>query len=322
MTAVEVSTPAPAGKRSPAPRPGRKRRRKLALTPYVLALPTLAVLGTLLAYPLVKMVMLAFQKLTLRELFSGEAPPWVGLDNFISVLENSFFWTVVARTIVVALVCVVLSVGLGLLVALLMQRVSAWVRIAMTLAMMLVWSMPQLVSTQVFAWLVDTDWGVVNWMVDRIPGVDFTNHSWFVDPTQGWSVIITLIVWGAIPFLAITLYAGLTQVPRELIEAAVVDGANAWDVFRNVTVPILRQLIIIVTTLSVIWDIGAFTQVYVIRSSKPEQDYYNLAIYAYQEAFGKSNYSLGSAISILSVVLMLGVTIFYVRQMFKIGDAD
>jgi N,N'-diacetylchitobiose transport system permease protein len=135
-------------------------------------------------------------------------------------------------------------------------------------------------------------------------------------------VIIGLIVWGAIPFLAITLYAGLTQIPRELIEAAVVDGAGPWAAFRNVTLPLLKQLLVIMTTLSVIWDIGAFTQIYVMRGSKPELEYYNLAIYSYQEAFAKSNYSLGSAISILSVVLMLGVTIFYVRQMFKIGDAD
>jgi N,N'-diacetylchitobiose transport system permease protein len=78
----------------------------------------------------------------------------------------------------------------------------------------------------------------------------------------------------------------------------------------------------IVTTLSVIWDMGIFTQVYVIRASKPELDYYNLAIYAYQEAFTKSHYSQGSAISIITVLLMLGVMAFYVRQMFKIGDAD
>jgi N,N'-diacetylchitobiose transport system permease protein len=321
MQAVDESTATVTPTRPPDAGPV-SRRRRVELTPYVLAVPTVLVLVALLAYPLVKMVTLAFQKLTLRELFSGTAPAWVGLDNFTTVLSDPFFWTVVVRTVVVAAVCVALSVGLGMAVALLMKRVSTWVRIVMTVAMMLVWSMPQLVATQVFAWLVDTDYGVVNWLVDKLPGVEMANHSWFVNPYQGWGVIITLIVWGALPFLAITLYAGLTQVPRELVEAAICDGAGAWQVFRNVTLPILRQLLVIVTTLSVIWDIGAFTQIYVIRGSHPEIDYLNLSIYAYIEAFGKSNYSLGSAISILSVVLMLGVTIVYVRQMFKIGDAD
>ncbi len=299
-----------------------RRRRRFEVTPYLLSLPTLIVLGILLGYPLVKMTMLSFQDLTLRALFSGETPPFVGFKNYTAALTDSFFWTVVLRTVVVAGACVVVSVGLGLLVALLMRRVSAWVRITMVIAMMLVWAMPQLVATQVFYWMVDADWGVLNWFIDRIPGVDFTNHSWFASQTQGWTVIVALVVWGAVPFLAISLYAGMTQVPRELIEAAVVDGAGPWAVFRSVTLPILRPLLVIVTTLSVIWDMNLFTQVFVMRNTKPELDYYTLSIYAYVEAFSKSNYSLGSAISIITVLLMIGVMAFYVRQMFRIGEAD
>jgi N,N'-diacetylchitobiose transport system permease protein len=280
------------------------------------------ILAGLLAYPILKMIVLSFQNMTLRNLFSGESPAFVGWKNYDEVLKDDFFWTVVVRTIVVAVICVALSVLIGLVIALLMMRVSGWVRIVMTVAMMLVWSVPQVVSTQIFGWLVDTDFGVFNWLVDQIPGVDFTNHSWYVDPWQGWTVVIAVVVWGAIPFLAISLYAGLTQVPRELVEAAVVDGASSWAVFRNVRFPILRPLVIIVTTLSVIWDMGIFTQVYVLRSSKPELDYYNLAIYAYQEAFAKSHYSQGSAISILTVILMLGVMALYIRQMFAIGETD
>lgn len=306
----------------PEHRLGARRRRQRQVVPYMLALPTVVVLAALLAYPIIKMVILSLQKLTQRDLFTGESPAWVGLANYTAVLGDGFFWTVVVRTVAVAAICVVCSVVLGLLVALLMRRVSPWVRILMTVAMMLVWSMPQLVSTQVFAWLVDADWGVLNWALNKVPGVDYTNHSWWIDPIQGWSVIIALVVWGAVPFLAISLYAGLTQVPKDLVEAATVDGATTWDVFRNITLPFLRPLIVIVTTLSVIWDMGIFTQAYVIRGGKPELQYYNLTIYAYQEAFAKSHYSPGAAISILTVLLMLGVMAFYVRQMFKIGDAD
>jgi N,N'-diacetylchitobiose transport system permease protein len=314
-----VQTP-PLADRRPAASP--RRRRRFESTPYALILPTLLVLAGLLAFPLVYMGELSVKRLTLRDLFTGGAGTWVGFANYSKILHDSFFWTVVVRTIVVAAVCVVVSVVTGMLVALLMQRVSGWVRVCMIVAMMLVWALPQLVATQVFTWLVDTDWGVLNWLVDKVPGVDFTNHSWFISIWQGWSVIIALVVWGAVPFLAISLYAGLTQVPRELREAAVVDGAGAWAVFRNVTWPILSPLVVIVTTLSVIWDMGLFTQPYIARASKPELDYYSLAIYAYQEAFAKSNYNTGSAIAVLTVMLMIGVMAFYTRQMFKIGDAD
>jgi N,N'-diacetylchitobiose transport system permease protein len=318
MSAVETPTRSAVPVRAPV----RPRRRRISGTPYFLLLPTLVVLGGLLAFPLVYMGELSFKKLTLRDLFTGAPGTWVGFDNYRAVLRDPFFWTVVLRTIVVAAICVGLSVVVGLLIALLMQRVSGWVRMCMIVSMMLVWSLPQLVATQVFTWLVDTDWGVLNWALDKLPGVDFTNHSWFVDSKQGWSVIIALVIWGAVPFLAISLYAGLTQVPRELTEAATVDGAGAGAVFRNVTWPILRPLVVIVTTLSVIWDMGLFTQPYIARAGKPELDYYNLGIYAYQEAFAKSNYNTGSAIAILTVLLMVGVMAFYTRQMFKIGDAD
>jgi N,N'-diacetylchitobiose transport system permease protein len=322
MQAVEPSTRPPAGRDVTPPVPGRARRRRISFTPYGLALPTLVVLSALLAYPIIKMIILSFQKMTQRNLFQGTDPAWVGFANYTQVLRDGFFWTVALRTVVVAGICVVVSVTLGLAIAALMMRVSGWVRITMIVAMMLVWSMPQLVSTQIFYWLVDTDFGVVNWLLNLIPGVDFSNHSWFVDSTEGWSVIITLVIWGAIPFLAISLYAGLSQVPRELVEAAAIDGANGWAVFRNVRFPVIRPLVVIVTTLSVIWDIGIFTQAYVMRSAKPELDYYNLGIYAYQEAFAKSHYSQGAAISIVTVLLMLGVMAFYIRQMFRLGDAD
>jgi N,N'-diacetylchitobiose transport system permease protein len=215
-----------------------------------------------------------------------------------------------------------LSVFFGLCIALLMRRVSPGVRLVMTIAMMLVWAMPQLVASQVWVWMVDADFGVVNWLIDQIPGVDFAKHSWFADELQGWTVITALVVWGALPFLAITLYAGLSQVPRELTEAATVDGANPWQTFLAVTLPILRPLIVIVTTLSVIWNFQVFTQIWVLRYSKPELEYQTLGTYMYTQAFGSGYYGLGSAISIITVLLMLGVMAFYIRQMFKIGDVE
>ena len=110
--------------------------------------------------------------------------------------------------------------------------------------------------------------------------------------------------------------------PRELKEAAAIDGANAWHVFRAVTLPILRPLLGIVTTLSVIWNFQVFTQVWTLRFGKPELDYQTLATYAYSQAFQNGKYGLGSAVSIITVLLILGVMAFYVRQMFKIGEAD
>jgi N,N'-diacetylchitobiose transport system permease protein len=228
----------------------------------------------------------------------------------------------VLRTVEFTVASVLISVIFGLGIALLMRRVTRGVRLFMVVAMMFVWALPQLVQAQIFKFMTDSDSGIVNYLIDKIPGVDFSNHSWFRSATEGWIVITTLVVWAGVPFLAITLNAGLTQVPRELLEAATVDGATPWQMLRSIILPILRPLIIIVTTLSVIWNFGLFTQPWVLRDGKPEDDFQTLATYSFTQAFGTARYSLGSAIAVITVLLMLSAMVFYVRQMFKIGDAD
>jgi N,N'-diacetylchitobiose transport system permease protein len=297
-------------------------RRWERTTPYLLAAPALLLLAALLGYPLYRMAVVSLQKYERPQLWGTRAAEWVGLGNYTKLFSDPVFWNVVRRTTLFTIAAVSVSVLLGLAIALLMRRASRWVRLPMTVAMMLVWAMPQLVAAQVFVWMVDADFGVVNWLIDQIPGVEFAKHSWFASDTQGWAVITGLVVWGAVPFLAITLYAGLSQVPRELTEASTVDGANPWQTFRAVTLPILRPLIVIITTLSVIWDFQVFTQVWVLRYGKPELEYQTLATYAYTQAFGQGKYGFGSAVSIITVLLMLGVMAFYIRQMFRIGDAD
>ena len=299
----------------------KRRKNDSARTPLLLATPALLILAALLGYPMFRMVQLSFQDMRLRQLLTGVTPPWVGLDNYTNVLTDGFFWEVVRRTATFTVVSVVLSVVFGLAIALLMRRVARPVRLAMVIAMMFVWAVPQLVQAQIFKWMVDTDFGVFNYLLTQI-GLDFQGHSWFADPTQGWIVITTLVIWAGIPFLAITLNAGLTQVPKELLEAAVVDGASPWQALRKITLPILKPLLTIVTTLSVIWNFGLFTQVWVLRDSKVEPEYQTLGTYSFIQAFGQSKYSLGSAIAVITVLLMLGVTVFYIRQMFKIGEVD
>ncbi|MEV6601069.1 sugar ABC transporter permease [Actinoplanes sp. NPDC051346] len=314
--------PVPPAAGPAGPVTGKRRATTGGKAPYVLVLPGLLLLAALLGYPLVRMGVLSFQQLGLRQLFGNLPPENVGFDNYTRILTDAVFYQVVGRTVAFTVVSVVLTVLLGLGVALLMRRVAPGVRIMMIVAMMFVWAIPQLVATQTFRWLVDSDFGVLNWLIDRIPGVDFANHSWFADPVQGWIVITAIVVWAGIPFIAITLNAGLTQVPKELLEAAVIDGASAWQALRRVTMPILKPLMVIVTTLSVIWNFGLFTQVWVVRNGRPEEDYQVLATWSYSLAFKNNDYGLGSAIAVVTVLLMLGVMVFYMRQMFKIGDVD
>ncbi|WP_436521627.1 carbohydrate ABC transporter permease [Actinoplanes sp. HUAS TT8] len=316
------SGPAGPGAKPPVTRRRSRGRAGGSGLPWLLSAPALVLLAALLAYPAGRMIVVSFQKMGLKELWSGATPPWTGLDNYLDALSDSAFWSVVMRTVLFTAVSVVLSVLLGLGVALLMRRVNRTVRLLMIIAMMFVWALPALVQAQIFKMMTDSDVGVVNYLIDKLPGVNFQNHSWFFTPTQGWIVITSCVVWAGIPFLAITLNAGLTQVPKELMEAATVDGANAWQAFRNITVPILKPLLVIVTTLSVIWNFGLFTQNWVMRDGKPEPEFQTLASYSYVQAFNQNKYGLGSAIAVLTIILLLSVMAVYIRQMFKIGEVD
>ncbi|WP_436735852.1 carbohydrate ABC transporter permease [Streptomyces sp. BBFR102] len=298
------------------------RRRPRPLLPYLLIAPTVLALLVVLGYPLADMVTLAFQDMTRRELFSGAAPPFAGLRQFRTILGDGFFWTVAARTVLFAVVCVTLTMVLGLLAALLMRRTSTWVRALLTTVLVAVWAMPVMVAAAVFRWLFDADYGVINWLLSQLPGVDLDRHNWFTDPWQGFAVITAVVVWGALPFAAITLRAALAQIPPELEEAALIDGARPWQVFRYVTFPAVKPVFVVVTTLMAIWDFGVFNQVWLMRGAQPEREYYLLGVYSFIESFAVNRYSTGAAIAVVTVVLLLAGAVVYLRQMLRLGETE
>jgi N,N'-diacetylchitobiose transport system permease protein len=301
------------------------RAAKRARLPYLLILPAVLILIAVAGWPLLKIIQLSLQEQESgkRALFhNGGSTPFVGLENYTRVLTDSNFWTVALRTLVFTVVNVGLSLLLGIAVALLLSRISSWARVILTAVLLFVWAVPSTVSTQVFYWLFSNQYGVVNYLLDQLPGVDMQGHDWFADPHQGLGVITVVVVWGALPLLAISLYAGITQIPREVLEAAHVDGAGPWQTFRNVTVPFLAPLLIILTTLSVIWDFGVFNQIWFMRNGHPEPGYQTLGIYMYANGIGSSRYNLGATIGVLMMLFLLGVMVLYIRQLFKIGDAE
>jgi N,N'-diacetylchitobiose transport system permease protein len=151
---------------------------------------------------------------------------------------------------------------------------------------------------------------------------DFFHHDWYATTFSQLSLTTVLIVWGALPFVAITLYAGLAQVPRDLVEAAEVDGARPWRVFLDITLPILRPILLILTSLSIIWDFGVFTQPYLlIGQSKITSGNYLMSIYLFEEGYFKSDFGRGAAISILMLAIVAVLSVAYVRKMIRINEA-
>lgn len=292
---------------------------------YYLVTPAVVVLGLVAAWPLIKIVFLSLQKQDSSKyaLFhNGGTTAWVGFRNYVDALSSNTFWTVLFRTVAFTAINVGLSLTLGIAIAVLLNRISRWTRIILIAVLLFVWAVPSTVSTQIFAWLFNNQYGVVNYLLDKLPGVDMARHDWFANPIQGLAVVTIVVVWGAIPLLAISLHAGITQIPQDVLEAARCDGASGWATFRHVVLPFLRPLLVILTTLSVIWDFGVFNQIWFMRNGHPEPGYQTLGIYMYSTGVGSSHYNTGATLAVLMILALLLVMVVYVRQLFKIGDAE
>jgi N,N'-diacetylchitobiose transport system permease protein len=288
--------------------------------PYGLIAPVVVVTGVILGYPLYWLVKLSTQQYGLFELIRHKGIG-VGLRNYRSVLHDQIFWHTLLRTVVFTVANVGLTMVLGMLIALLLVRVSSPVRILLSSGLVLVWSMPVVVAVQIFYWMTNFQNGVVNYVLTQLHLGDYFQHDWYATTFSQLGLVTVLIVWGALPFVVITLYAGLAQVPHDLVEAAEVDGARPWRVFRDITVPILRPILLILTSLSIIWDFGVFTQPYLlIGQSKITSGNYLMSVYLFEEGYFKSDYGRGAAISILMLAIVAVLSVAYVRKMVRIGE--
>jgi len=289
--------------------------------PYLLVAPVVVAIVAILGYPLVKLVTLSFQQYGLPELIQRKGE-WVGLANYRSVLSDTVFWDTLVRTVVFTVANVGLTMVIGTLIALLLVRLSTPVRILLTGGLVLVWSMPPVVAVQVWYWMTNFQNGILNYVLTEIGVGDYFQHDWYGSPVSQLAMVTTLIVWGALPFVIVTVYAGLAQVPRELVEAAEVDGAGPLRVFRDVTFPILKPILLILTSLSIIWDFGVFTQPYLlIGASHVDTSNYLMGVYVFIEGYAHSEFGRGAAISLLMLVIVAALSVVYVRRMVRMGDA-
>jgi N,N'-diacetylchitobiose transport system permease protein len=306
----------------PKRRPLTFGRASRASLPYWLILPVVGVVGAILGYPLYNLVRLSFQRYGLFELIAHHGVS-VGWANYRSVLHDPIFWQTLVRTVIFTAANVSLTMVLGTLIALLLVQVSSVIRLLLTAGLVLVWAMPPVVAVQVWLWMTNYENGVLNYALTKLHVGDYFQHDWYASSFSQLGLVTGLIVWGAIPFVVVTVYAGLSQVPAELVEAAEIDGARSWQVFRDVTVPILRPIFLILTSLSIIWDFGVFTQPFLlIGQSKIDTSNYLMGVYLFEEGYFKSDFGRGAAISLLMLLVVALLSVVYVRKMVRLETVE
>jgi N,N'-diacetylchitobiose transport system permease protein len=320
----EAASEAAAATTADAATLARARRRARALRaarPWLLLAPALLVLAVLLFWPLLRVAQLSFQDYGLREINTGESN-YNGLANYRDILGDSFLWTtVLPNTVGFAAACVALTVAVGTLVALLLLRLGRVWRVICSSVIMMAWAMPAVTGTYVWIWIFDPLNGVVSGTLEALGAIEPRETNWFTDRWSFYAIATLNVVHHGFPFVAITVFAGLLTIPRELPEAAIVDGANAWQRFWLITVPTIRPVFMVVTILSTIWDFKVFAQIFLMPGGDgANPDVLNLGVWIYMRSFSENEYGMGSAIAVLLTLLLLAITVAYIRALFRERD--
>jgi len=300
--------------------------RRRGAGPYLLLLPATAVIGALILWPAVQVGLFSFQNYGLMQI-SGVLPAqWVGFSNYSQILHDPEFWQSLKTSLYFALVVVPLTMIVGTLVGLLLVRLGPKMRTFVSVSALLAWATPAVSASVIFVWLVDPDGGVVDWALAKLPswlggGAHWAGFSWTNATLPAYTVLTVMLIWTGFPFIAVTVLAGLRTLPPELLEAARVDGAGPWRTFWKVTFPLLRPVFLVLALLSTIWDFGMFTQAYIVTGNLGNRDEYNLGLYEYSQAFTQPpQYGLASAAAFVLTIILLIVTVGYVRAAIKQGS--
>jgi len=298
-------------------RPARRGIR----TPQILLIPAIVILLLGLGYPMIWQVITSFQDYGLAQQF-GKPAPFVGLQNYITLATNPALWTVVARSLLFCLVTAAVTLVIGSLLSLLMAAVGKIPRLILQVALLLAWSMPVVAAMTVWIWLFDRRRGVINYLLDMIPGVNMNRFDWLAQPITFFAVASIIVIWMSVPFVSFSIYAGLTQVSDEILEAAQLDGANGWDRFWGIILPMIRPVIAIVLLLQLIWDLRVFTQITMLKDAGSKSgDFDLLGTYIYKLGTSSQNFGMASAVSILVLAITIALSWFYIRSLLKDDEA-
>jgi len=277
--------------------------------PYLLILPAAVVMVAVVLFPLLYNFYLAFRNMSLYH-FTDHT--FVGLDQFQELLREPAFYALLGKSVVWTIANIFFHVTIGLFLALLLTGPIRGRAVYRTL-LILPWAMPQYISALTWRGMFNYEYGAVNLMLQKwlhLPAI-----PWLSDPFWAFVAPIVVNIWLGFPFMMIVSLGGLTAIPRELYEAADLDGANPWHKFRNITLPQLMPVLTPAVLLGTIWTFNNMVVIWLVsKGGQPADHTHILVTYIYKVAFTYYRYSYAAAFSVVVVLLLLGFVVFVVRR--------
>ena len=289
------------------PRRGEAWRRRLFLA--ALLGPTALVVLAVVAFPFAYNVAISFSNMNIYTLRDWEL---IGLGQYAAVFREPAFWGLFGKTVVWTVVCVAFHVALGVLLAVVLNQSFIRGKSAWRVLLIIPWAVPQYITALTWRGEFNFEFGAVNLLIEGLGG---SAVSWLSDPVTAFVAAIITNVWLGFPFMMVIALGGLQSIPRELYEAAEVDGASAWTQFRTITAPLLKPVMVPAVTLGTIWTFNNINVVWLVSNGgEPNDQTHILVSYVYEAAFSMYRFGWAAALSmVIFAVLFLFTQVFLNR---------
>jgi multiple sugar transport system permease protein len=283
--------------------------------PWKLLAPLVAVIGAVVGYPFLQTIVLSF---TDTKLLAGFAQShWIGFENYGWVFTDAKFLAALGRTVHFVTVSVGLEAIFGVLVALLLNQEFHGRTLCRAL-LVLPWALPTIVNALMWRLIYQPDFGVLNAALTQL-GLMADYRSWLGEPASAMNAIILADVWKNYPLVALIVLAALQNAPKDLYEAARVEGATAWQRFRFVTWPVIAPPLIIALVLRSIEALKVFDIIYVMTRGGPNDATKTISFYVYQESFSFNRVGSGASYALIVVLISMLMVAAYVRLLKRTG---
>ena len=287
-------------------------RQQESRVAWLLVAPSLLIILGITLQPILTTLYLSF-----FDVSAGINTPrtFVGLGNYWEMLTDAVFWQTIGRTFYFTLVSVGLELLLGLAIAqLIHSHPPGWQ--FLRLSLIIPWAVPTIVNGSMWRWIYSADFGALNGLLMQL---GLINHyvPWLIDPARAMNLVILADFWHVVPFVALILQAALATLPVELEEASMMDGANAWQRFLYVRLPLLRPAILVTLIVRTVDAFRVFDIVYIITGGGPANGTLTISYLTYLETFSFSKLGSGAALSFLISIFTLAMAFVYIRFLYR-----
>lgn len=283
------------------------QKRRDAIFAWVLLLPAMLVLGITVFYPIIDGIRVSFLKFTLRTRLN---PQWNNFENYTDLFQDGDIQQYFLTTLIYVVSVIVIEFFIAISLALMLDSKNVPGRNILRGLFMISWVMPNIVAALLWVWLLQPQYGVVNYFLADLLGIVEPNQNWTQDPQLAMVSIVVATIWRQMPLMLIMFLAGLQSIPESLIEAAKIDGANQWQVVRRIILPMMSPVIATTLLLVTINNFQMFVIPWQMTQGGPVGMTTTLSIATYKEAFLEFNSGKGAAIGVMWLMSLVVISGF------------